>query len=296
MNASELRDYIKTHPSLVKERIFTIYPGLRILKYSKKVFFENKWNYFLEECRGTIVDEEFTVVARPFTKIYNYGIEQNAPVIAPDEVVTAFRKVNGFMVSVTWYNNDILVSTTGSLTGDHIDMARELIDIEKFRETCSNNPNITFMFECVHPADPHIITEQTGMYLLGYRNNSWDSVVEYNPEHLSEYGHKFGCFITEVYRLSLDELLQCAKSVVHEGFVFYTADGRSSKIKSPFYLVSKWLARKFDVSKVLTDRKNIDEEFYGLLDEIGKDVTQFNSMNEQKRLAWIREFYSNALA
>jgi hypothetical protein len=38
----------------------------------------------------------------------------------------------------------------------------------------------TFMFECVHPNDPHIISEIPGMYLLGYRNLDWNSKVEYD--------------------------------------------------------------------------------------------------------------------
>jgi hypothetical protein len=46
------------------------------------VFYDNLWNDYLEECRGTIVDENFNVVSRPFTKIYNYGVEDRSPKLA----------------------------------------------------------------------------------------------------------------------------------------------------------------------------------------------------------------------
>ena len=163
MNRESIKRFVEENPKLVKMRASDKYPGLFVLKYSKTVFYDDLWNEYLEECRGTVVDADFNVVARPFTKIYNYGIEKNAPVIDPNEIVTAFRKINGFMVSVTWYNNDLLVSTTGSLEGPYVDMARELINVDKYRTVCRSNPNLTFMFECVHPNDPHIIEERAGM-------------------------------------------------------------------------------------------------------------------------------------
>ena len=74
-------------------------PDIYVLKYKKTVFYDDLWNDFLEQCRGTIVDSDFNVVQRPFTKIYNYGVEEKAPVLADDVEVTAHRKVNGFMLA-----------------------------------------------------------------------------------------------------------------------------------------------------------------------------------------------------
>jgi hypothetical protein len=88
--------------------------GIYVLKYKKKVFYNDLWNDYIAECRGTIVDSDFNIVSYPFTKIYNYGIEKAAPVLSDDTEVVAFRKVNGFMVAVTFHRGDVLVSTTGS--------------------------------------------------------------------------------------------------------------------------------------------------------------------------------------
>jgi hypothetical protein len=129
MNKEELRKFVESNPKLVSMK--PAGDGIYVLKYSKKVFYDDLWNEYLEECRGTIVDADFNVVSRPFTKVYNYGIEKLAPVLDPNTVVNAYRKVNGFMVAVTWYNDDLLVSTTGSTDSDYVKMARELIDVER---------------------------------------------------------------------------------------------------------------------------------------------------------------------
>ena len=97
MNKDELRKFVLDNPKLVTMR--PAGDGIYVLKYKRTVFYDNLWNEYLEECRGTIVDADFNVVSRPFTKIYNYGIEAKAPVLADDTPVTAYRKVNGFMAA-----------------------------------------------------------------------------------------------------------------------------------------------------------------------------------------------------
>ena len=181
MNKEDLKKFVESNPRLVTMRECGGYPGLYVLKYSKKVFYDGLWNEYLEECRGTIVDRDFNVVSRPFTKVYNFGIEKNAPVLSGDTLVTAYRKVNGFMVAVTWCNDDILVSTTGSTDSPYVSMAKEMMlkhqCWEDWRFTVRNAEGMTLLFECVHPGDPHIVVENPGMYFLGWRENRWDSVV-----------------------------------------------------------------------------------------------------------------------
>jgi hypothetical protein len=87
------------------------------------------------------------------------------------------------------------------------------------------------------------------------------------------------------------------KKVKHEGFVFYTEDGRSAKIKSPYYLTSKWVARNPRTEK-LTDLKrdikhNLDEEYYPLVDAIRENIEEYTAMDEQARLAWVRNFVTH---
>jgi hypothetical protein len=291
MNKIEFKNWVEKNPKLVKMRESVNYPGLFVLKYTKKVFYDGLWNRFLEECRGTVIDKDFNIVSRPFTKVYNYGVEKQAPKLSDDTVIDAYRKVNGFMVSVTWHDGDILVSTTGSLDSDFCAMAREMINVDVYREICRANPRLTFMFECVHRNDPHIIPEEEGMYLIGYRLKEWDSPVKVDSHALAVFGIQFGCLPVPGIRTTVGELLKVVKNVRHEGFVFYTEDGVGSKIKSPYYLVKKWVARNPRTDKLMrNDIKNqIDEEYYPLIDKIRENIVEYTEMDEQARLAWVRE-------
>lgn len=293
MNKEDLKNFVNNNPSLVSMK--PAGDGIFVLKYKKKVFFDDLWNEYLEECRGTIVDADFNLVTYPFRKIYNYGVEKKAPVLDKDTQVTAYRKVNGFMVAVTWYNNKLLVSTTGSTDSDFVAMACELINDTRYAEVCSKYDRYTFMFEACHPNDPHIVPEETGMYLLGYRTKEWDSEVLCID--LENMATEFGCFVPTQYKMSIGELQKLVKTVRHEGFVFYCDNGVSAKIKSPYYLTSKWVARNPRTDKIVDMKndikKNIDEEYYNLIDAIRANIVEYTAMDEQARLAWVRNFVAS---
>jgi len=294
MKVSELKEFVLANPKLVSMK--PAGDGIYVLKYSKRVFYDNLWNDYLEECRGTIVDADFNVVQRPFTKIYNYGVEAKAPVLSEDTIVECFRKVNGFMVAVTWYNGKLLVSTTGSTANDYVDMANSFIDRrrETFERYVSGFPDLTFMFECVHENDPHIIVEKPGLYLLGYREKTWESRSQ--NDGLSLY-HQYALSDHQVEwkRCTLGEVLREVKTVKHEGFVFYTEDYKvSAKIKSPYYLTSKWVARNPRTDKLVNMeadiKKNLDEEYYPLVDAIRANIEEYTALDEQARLSWVRNY------
>jgi hypothetical protein len=290
MFKDELKQYVETG-NLVNMK--SAGEGIYVLKYKKKVCYDGLWNQFIAECRGSIVDADFNLVTYPFTKIYNYGIEKEAPVLAPDTKVTAFRKVNGFMVAITLHNGKLLVSTTGSTDSDYVKMAQELIDDAKYLDLCTRWEGYTFMFECVHKNDPHIIPEKEGMYILGYRENKWHTPIEHDPFMLIEIGRALDCFVPESTTTNMARLQDMAKECKHEGYVFYTEDGVSAKIKSPYYLTSKWVARNPRTDKLVDLNKdikqNLDEEYYPLVDKIRANIVQYTAMDEQGRLAWVRE-------
>jgi hypothetical protein len=155
----------------------------------------------------------------------------------------------------------------------------------------SDVEDMTVMFECVHPNDPHIIPEQPGMYVLGYRENKWQSPVGHTPSVLQDLRYIFNCYLPEYYTTTVGELKQMAKECRHEGFVAYTSDGVSFKIKSPYYLTNKWVARNPRTDKLMREdfKQQIDEEYYPLLSAIRANIEAYTAMDEQERLAWVRE-------
>jgi hypothetical protein len=94
--------------------------------------------------------------------------------------------------------------------------------------------------------------------------------------------------------MTVGEVKKLVKEVKHEGFVFYSDEGVSSKIKSPYYLTSKWVARNPNTDKLVDlkkdIKKNLDEEYFGLVDAIRVNIVQYTSMNEQERLSWVRNY------
>ena len=297
MFKDELKEYVANNPKMVKMR--PAGDGIFVLKYAKSVFYDGTWNKYVEECRGSIVDEDFNLITYPFTKIYNYGIEKEAPVLADDDKVMAFRKVNGFMVACTWYNGDVLVSTTGSTDSPFVDMAKEMMlshaPWADWQMAFANDDmrGMTVMFECVHPNDPHIVPEKAGMYVLSYRENEWGSKVGHDPFVLQALSIVLNCHKPDSVTTNMARLKELAKECKHEGYVFYTDEGVSAKIKSPYYLTSKWVARNPRTDKLVDlkndIKQNLDEEFYPLVDAIRANIVEYTAMDEQARLAWVRE-------
>ena len=274
------KDFLTVRPS-------SRYPDLSVIKYKKEVFFKNLWTPFLEECRGLVVDKDFNIIQRPFQKIYNYGIEEFAPTIADDEIVTAVRKVNGFMVAVSEHKGRMIVSTTGSLDSDFVTIAEKWVNTLHFPEGWLQD--FTFLFECVDESDPHIIDEEPGMYLLGVRDKQNGSLFQRGAFSMAMRGH----YTPALYTCKFHEVKSSVKTTQHEGYVVYTSDGQATKIKSPHYLTKKFLMRK-NMDKILSlKREDVqDEEFWPLIRHIQEvDHNDFSVFDETARREYIEKWF-----
>jgi hypothetical protein len=100
------------------------------------------------------------------------------------------------------------------------------------------------------------------------------------------------CKYAEGFQTTVGELVALSKTVRHEGFVFYTEDGQSAKIKSPYYLIKKFVARNPRTDKLMNTqvKQTIDEEYYPLIDHIQANIVEFTARSEQERLSWVRDF------
>jgi len=276
---------------LVKES--TRYPGLFVHKYSRNVFLNNLWNTDpkLLESRGHVYNSDDKLVVAPFTKVFNYG--ENGTVIADDEVVVAVDKINGFMATATYVPGyGVVVGTTGSLDSDFVAMAEKYITEDIKRIISAKYENFTFIFEIVHPDDPHIIEEQEGAYLIGMRylpaaDVQYTTYVE-KERVLDELAEEFGVLRPKWGVKTMRELLEQVKSYDREGFLAY-GKTQTLKLKSPYYLSAKAIARKKDLESL--DKSRVAEEFYMLLDHMKINSWKYSKMNEQERLAFIREWF-----
>ncbi len=240
--------------------------NLRLIKYKRKVFYDNLWTPNLQECRGIVLDEYDNIISRPFTKIFNY--QENNTTIPLEERIFWTKKHNGFMAAQT---GDLL-TTTGSFDSDFTKMAREYVKP-------TSHAGWTFLFEIVHQSDPHIIKEIPGAYLIGCRSLDVDepySTSLAKEEMLDEIAAFHGWLRPEYGSAVFGDLLEELKHVKHEGFCVYGS--KNLKVKSPYYLQSKAIARS-------NKQLQLDEEFAPLLKIMPPNL------EEQERLQFIRSYF-----
>jgi hypothetical protein len=302
INPVDLKDFVENNPKLVKRRESKRWPGLYVLKYAANVFYDALWDghEFIKYARGLVVDANYNTIVKPFTKVFNYG--ENGTTIDRDEECVVVRKVNGFMGVATYrplVSNQIIYSTTGSLDSDYVDLIEK--HVSQYEDYIKNNPNCSFIFEICDETDPHIIKEQLGAWLIGacVYSGSDNGVTETLESVLDHVATVMGCMRPEsFYGIRFSDVVQMSKECNHEGYMVYGNNGTALKIKSPHYLTTKFLAR-CNSDKLLDriaenkqSRKNIDEEYYPLLDAIIADINNFKALDEQGRISYVENFLS----
>lgn len=276
------------------------YSGLSILKYKNKVFWDNLWDTDkrLLDCRGMVVDAEDNVVIWPFTKIFNRF--ENGTDLPLDQTVKCIRKVNGFMAAASIYNNEWIVSTTGTLDSHYANLAKSLISLDNYPllKLSKTWNNMTFIFEICDSSDQHIVKEEPGVYLIGIRNHL-------NGEMLPEEALDILCLdhwkrpTWEV--IHFNEVIKKSKEVCHEGFVIRSilSGDLLLKIKSPHYLAKKFLMRggdsKWDMiwDNPQEANKRVDEEYYSLLEwlRFAFEKEEWKSLDSQLRREKIESYF-----
>lgn len=299
MHKKDFIQFVQNNPKLVKIRPSERYPGLLVVKYTKRVFFDGLWNDYLEECRGLVLNDNYDPVIVPFRKIYNRG-EQGTD-IPLDEEVVAVEKINGFMAAITFVEGyGAVVSTTGSLDSPFVKLAEKHLRTPQILDFVQNlGIGYTWLFEIVDEADPHIIVEQEGAYLIGARRV--DSVhflseVMLDEEMLDADAKLMGVRRPQWGVAYFKSVVQAAKECQIEGFVVH-ALRTSLKLKSPFYLLSKMFGRmsvtKF--AELLENRPalkaRMDEEYYPIIDYLYDNREHFVTLDEQKKIALVQNYF-----
>lgn len=285
-----LKEFVENSNGMVVRRESVRYPGLFVLKYHRKVFYNALWTPEMQELRGMVVDADYNIIVHPFTKVFNRG--ENGTDIPLDEDVIAVEKINGFLGVVTPTNSHgVLYSTTGSLDSDFADLVSKHVP-----DTAGMSLDYTYLFEICDETDPHIVPEYPGAYLIGMREKATGKMM--SEAHLDAvvdalyiHGWKRPAWCHRKFSEVVDEVRTCR----HEGFMVYGKD-TSLKMKSPYYLVKKLLARmtekRFVNNWLDTDqiREIIDEEYYPLLEYVAENRDRYQTMSEQDRLTFMREF------
>lgn len=301
-------DYLTfARKNFVKKQSKT-YPDLFVLKYARNVFYENRFDNALLEMRGLVVDKHNRIIVRPFKKVFNYSerIAKNSPypiVMSDERMVDAVVKVNGFLGVCTYvelddhhpsfnadFNRRVLYSTTGSLDSAFAEMTQA--HCEQYEPVFKQFPNHTFLFEVTDPSDVHIIAEDFGETLIGVIDVTTGE--PFSEARLDEISEVFGLKRpSTLENVRFGELKALLKTVKHEGFMVFDSDTKQLlfKLKSPYYLVSKFFGRSQDKSLgAKLNKQHVDEEYYPLVDYIKAHKDTFNQLDELQKIAFVQDF------
>jgi RNA ligase len=287
IDLQQLKEFAQANPQLVMQKASARYPDLFVVKYKNKVFYESLWTPELQEMRGLVVDKDWNVIVRPFSKIFNRF--ENGTDIPGDEEVIAVRKINGFLGCATLTEKyGLIISTTGSLDSEFAILA------EKHLSKYANQLLVgwTYLFEIVDVSDPHIINEIPGAYLIGIRSHKLQNGL-LSEGQLDNEAKNFSCLRPDWFRTRFDKIVEMTDRCRHEGFVVY-GENTTLKIKSPYYLVKKLFSRvnpeKIDDQWLDTAKTWIDEEYYPLVEHIRANKDAFIQLTPQERRDFMEDF------
>ena len=262
-------------------------------KYHRRAMYDYLWHQIpqLLECRGHVYcnSTKELVQAAP-RKSFNYlerGYWLNVPLDTPVEM---YKKVNGYMACATLYNDELIVSTTGTTTSDYAQWAKELIQRDYEYYDLVIEREVTTLFEVVVPQDPHIVPERQGLHLLGVR------------EKANGNFHPMGERPT---KCTLEQALKIAKFDRGEGFMLYPmlSNGlydfnNCCKLKTPYYVGKKKLMRMTakNVEIMYNNLPHTISTLPEMWSEIPEQIVQsvhkdtWLAMNDQQRRVILEDF------
>ena len=129
---------------------------LTIYNYTRRCQYESAWDEVTLQCRGLIMDEHGVIVARGFSKFFNYEellAKDSLPV--NDEYVLVQKKMDGSLGILFNYGGEWLMATRGSFASDQAQAGIQLVkmkyDLAKFDiETC-------YLCEIIYPQNRIVV-------------------------------------------------------------------------------------------------------------------------------------------
>lgn len=230
----------------------TSYNNLCLVKYSMikggdSDLYTNP-NSIYREMRGLTIDlDNNEIVLCPFRKFFNINeLDETNISIVTDKIAKArtmdiTNKLDGSMLSATWYNNTLVLGGTGSLDEKRNERLAECREwfTNGYLQLVKDNYDYTFMFEHISHKDKHIVAyseQEQGLYLVGARNK-YNGVLKTYKE-LNVLATEYDIPITDYETKSLNELMNSVsdfEGTEKEGWVIHV-DHDMYKLKCDDYV------------------------------------------------------------
>lgn len=246
--------------------------GLRILNYSDAAMYTpGAWdNPAVRTCRGIIVDDEWTVHARPWAKFFNHG-QAEAGVLDLTAPVQVTDKLDGSLGIIHWaLDGTQRVATRGSFESDQAIHATEVLN-DRYPGLTSLDL-ITPLVEIVYPGNRIVVDygDLDDLILLGGVDIAGGTY--YGPEVVAAAIGWTGRLTDVFFYFTLREALAAAPRPGMEGFaVRYLDEPRIVKIKQDEYVRLHKIVTGLSERSVwehLCSGKPLDDLLAGLPDEL----------------------------
>jgi len=169
MDMAELRSEMDA--GFVRVRTHPDEPALRIFGYTEKAQYERHWNNVTTQCRGLIVDGRTQdVLARPFSKFFNYG-EFSDRSLNLEVEVNATDKMDGSLgILYPSPTGGHAIATRGSFDSRQARFATEVLG-RKYGDFVPH-ADVTYLFEIIFPENRIVLDygDLRDIVLLGTRD------------------------------------------------------------------------------------------------------------------------------
>lgn len=192
---------------------------LRIYNYTSRAQFDRVWNDVTRACRGLIVDEHDTVVARPFAKFFN--LEQHEHRHLPAGPVHVTEKLDGSLGILYPTGSGHAVATRGSFVSDQAAHATGVWQT-RYANDAALRPEWTYLCEIIYPQN-RIVVDYNGLddlVLLGAVDTHTGASI---PLAQARVGWP-GLVVDEHPYTSAAEALAAPERGNAEGFVIHFVD------------------------------------------------------------------------
>jgi len=256
---------------------------LTIYNYTAKTQYDRAWDLYTVTCRGLILDDSHRIIARPFSKIFNYGEpnEFSEDIENIIELPKFYNKLDGVLGIMYPENGKPAIATRGSFDNAQSQFGTQWIQnrfvLSDFRRS------YTYLFEIIHSTSRIVINyEFTGLVLLAVISNDGTHELDHIKEGL-RLGIGFARDMTFTGILQALAYLEKADGREVEGFVLKFSNGYRIKMKAEDYVRMHRLIFHTSSKDIwLALQENRLESLYDVLPD--------------EMLPWVREIEENLIA
>lgn len=239
---------------------------LTIWNYSPVVQYKCLWDETTLMCRALVTDQDGNIIARSFNKFFNLEEEKEIP----NEPYEIYEKLDGSLIVVFWYNEELVVCSKGSFISEHATRARYLL--ENY-DVSSLDTTKTYCFELVAPWNRIVCAyPKEELFLLAKFDTSGK---EYPVD-----GYKNFPIVKKYNPIDINQIKQTI-SDDREGVVVKFVSGKRVKIKGNEYIRLHKLVTGISENSILELLKN-NESLDSILDRVPDEFYRWAKDVENK--------------